>query len=499
MRQLLENKIAKVDKKEAFCAIMFIFSGVLCATLYCLANKRMITEIYLPSGSWNDEAFYYKQVEAMIKYGIPQGYFGYAEQGAKYLTLGAWSPAILVPYVILGKIFGWGLLSPIFCNLFLFSIALFLFYLWVRPCPKSMVCFILMLMSSPIIIRYIISGMTETFFFASAILMSGMYYKLKKSYNDSFLIFTYLLIGYFTLARPYVIIMLLLPLGFWKKHHPSITCIAILSTVLWGSTIMIIYVLVNKYLCAPFFTPIIDNNFINNFQQGIVYGIGSALSKYFMGWKDIIGYLVAAFSGSDVGEYYFYFLIVSLVIFILLITDRKNKILIYTVLCNFIIISAVIMLYSTKSGGRHLLMFYVWGLIIISMQEKAWGKWLFAVMSIAVLLFVPKNDYTYTIPYRENAVVNENIEIREELSCILKLEDEVGWNNTIAWIVDWEYGICYFLPVGFGININYDGIGYDEIKSQYILVKEEALTNELIREKAEKIWEHNNYILYRKQ
>ena len=79
------------SKREFLCTFLFISSGIICAALYCLVDGKMITDIYLPSGSWNDEVFYYKQIEAAINYGLPQGYFGYGETSAEYLTYGAWS------------------------------------------------------------------------------------------------------------------------------------------------------------------------------------------------------------------------------------------------------------------------------------------------------------------------------------------------------------------------------------------------------------------------
>lgn len=133
------------------------------------------------------------------------------------------------------------------------------------------------------------------------------------------------------------------------------------------------------------------------------------------------------------------------------------------------------------------------------MQKNIWGKSFFTAFLVLILLVVPKNSYTYTIPYGDQTTINENLKIKEELQAVLHLEQDVGWNNTIAWIVDGEYGINYFLPSGFGININYDGIGYEEIKSKYILVKEEKDTNSLVKEKTEKIWQYNDYILYKKR
>lgn len=39
-----------------------------------------------------------------------------------------------------------------------------------------------------------------------------------------------------------------------------------------------------------------------------VYGIVGLFAKYFLGWKETIGYCADAFTGADAGEYYLYFL-----------------------------------------------------------------------------------------------------------------------------------------------------------------------------------------------
>ena len=158
--------------------------------------------------------------------------------------------------------------------------------------------------------------------------------------------------------------------------------------------------------------------------------------------------------------------------------------------------SAVIMLYSTKAGARHLLMFYVWGIVIISMYSKIWEQLIFIILAMILLLFVPKNAFTYSVPYGEKEKVAENRQIEKELFQVLQLEEGIGWNNTVAWIVDSEYGICYFLPPGFGINISYDGMIYNQMKSQYVLVKKNTITNNSIQTNSSAIWEHGEYILY---
>lgn len=93
----------------------------------CICEGVRISQIYLPASQWNDEVVYYKWVEGVVEYGVPQGYFGYNENHANYLNFATWSPVLNIFWVIFGKVFGWSFISPIFCNILLISLAMFLF------------------------------------------------------------------------------------------------------------------------------------------------------------------------------------------------------------------------------------------------------------------------------------------------------------------------------------------------------------------------------------
>ena len=56
-------------------AVLLALLPVLCCLVYCAAQGRSLAEVYLPCSEWNDELFYYKQVEGIVNFGYPQGYF----------------------------------------------------------------------------------------------------------------------------------------------------------------------------------------------------------------------------------------------------------------------------------------------------------------------------------------------------------------------------------------------------------------------------------------
>ena len=78
-------------------AVLMALLPVVCCLVRTAAEGRSIGQVYLPSSEWNDELFYFKQVESIVKYGFPRGYFGFNESHALQLSFAAWSPVLVFP------------------------------------------------------------------------------------------------------------------------------------------------------------------------------------------------------------------------------------------------------------------------------------------------------------------------------------------------------------------------------------------------------------------
>ena len=68
-------------------AVLMALLPLLCCLVRTAAEGRSIGQVYLPSSEWNDELFYFKQVEGIVNYGFPRGYFGFNESHALQLSL----------------------------------------------------------------------------------------------------------------------------------------------------------------------------------------------------------------------------------------------------------------------------------------------------------------------------------------------------------------------------------------------------------------------------
>ncbi len=477
-------------------SIVFIFSFVLLAAVWCWGNDhKFIIDIYLPAGQWNDEVFYYKQISAMVKYGIPQGYFGYNEMTAAHLTFGAWSVILLLPYYLWGKMFGWNQLSPILANLSMITISLGLFYYWVRPKVRQMLLYFVLIASMPVITRYIISGTVETLFFMAAILFAGLQRKLEKDYKNSILILYYILIGLFSLGRPYIIGFLIIPFSFWYKKNKKAS---VALSVLFVGVVVISYFIINKNFCAPYIVSIINSDFMDVLHdQGFLSLIVFLFSKYGMGIKDIISYVISSIHTGGLGELYLVYLITFAVLLIENIYKKcRNKQMLMAIIVSFVILSAIILLSSVNTGGRHLLMVVIYGILILCLEADTKILFGLAIMLWVIEIIIPKEEYIYQIPYQDEGIVYQNEMIKEQLQKVMLLDKEIGWKNTVDWIVDNDYSICYFIPDGFGINICFNSIEIDKLKARYVLIGNESGLLEELDENMKEIWKGNGYVLY---
>lgn len=131
----------KQHKKLIIQVIGFGLFPLVCAEIYCLKDAHTISDICLLTSYWNDELVYYKQVEAVVHYNLPQGWFGYHEAHAAMYPFAVWNPVVLIPWIIWGKLFGWNILSPIYANIICSMIAMAMFAALVKPSARQSVFF----------------------------------------------------------------------------------------------------------------------------------------------------------------------------------------------------------------------------------------------------------------------------------------------------------------------------------------------------------------------
>lgn len=467
----------KQDKRYVTLAKAVLLGALplLCCLVYCAMQGKTIGQVYLPESEWNDELFYYKQVEGIVHFGYPLGYFGFNESHALKLSFAAWSPALVFPWIIWGLLFGWNLMSPVICNIFLMTLCCFLFVWLVRPTWKQLGILGLLFCFYTPFVRYMLSTMPEVICFSMLILFYGLamnYLKKEKTYK---LILLFVLAGVMTLMRPYLLLFLLLPVflrirkGGWSGALGS----AGVLTVVLGA-----YACIKHYLGAEYFAPLFFTDWVEAFfEQGLFGGIHYTLSKlYYMG-RDFMNHTVQGFrTGLASGAFFAGYLVMLAVLLWQSVADwRKlrrekarsaegtdggitaetskqrgrdnagrreiyNRLVIEAHLAfSFVgMLFALLLMYKLTEGSKHLLTFMAAGIFVIAMMETRFYKKavLIGVTFAYFYSYMAVDPYDYQAPFvreeRQTQIETWRDIFADTIS--LEKEDTPRFDNVVIWV-----------------------------------------------------------------
>lgn len=482
-----------------------------CCLVYCAGQGRGLTEVYLPVSEWNDELFYYKQVEGMVAYGYPQGYFGFNESHALKLSFAAWSPVLVFPWVLWGVLFGWNMMSPIFCNIVLMSLCCFLFVWLVRPGWKQLgILTVLFCLYTPFV-RYMLSVMPEVICFSMLILFYSMAINYLRRATGWKLALLFLLSGVMTLMRPYMLLFLLLPAWFWireSKWKGAAGSLAVVTAVLG------LYAYIKKNYGAEYFAPLFFTDWVTAFfEQGLFGGIRYTLGKlYYMG-RDFGRHTIQGIrTGLASGAFFGGFLACMAVLMIQslrdclalreqgkvsqepsqglreqkLMEDRKAFLVIEAHLAfSFVaMFFALLLMYKLTEGSKHLLTFMAAALFIISLMETKFFKKavLTGIVFAYFYSYMAVDAYDYQVPFvaeeRRECVEQWREALSEELT--VNRENAPSYENVVIWLlydtvegehVNTKWQLLYALPKGFGISCcmpEYVEEHFESLKGKYL-------------------------------
>lgn len=121
-----------INKKKIL-LILFILIPVLLLIINLLIfTKGVHIRQFIPSTD-NDEYGWWLQIQSLVKYNKPLGYFGYNEYHSPVGRMSSWPIFVHIPYVIIGKIIGWENYTMVWANVLLLTISLLIFVLLVKP------------------------------------------------------------------------------------------------------------------------------------------------------------------------------------------------------------------------------------------------------------------------------------------------------------------------------------------------------------------------------
>ncbi|MCI9132676.1 MAG: hypothetical protein HFI31_00600 [Lachnospiraceae bacterium] len=513
--------LGKIEKDKLWRWLIFLWLTLLpflCCAAYCLKTGNSIRDMYLPAGLWNDDIIYFKEVEGIVKYGMPQGYFGYSDAHALVGSLSVWSPVLLVPWCIWGFLFGWNYMSPIWCNIVMMMAAMGVFALLNKPTGKQTFWLSAFYITFIRLTRYALSVHVETTVYFMIILILALVFYLRKKESRTAMGFLLFLTVMLTWMRPYYVVLLAIPayaLGRKNKKY------------LWGMLAVFLaavggYFLISKYLCAPYLDGegLLDVSWLTTFfTDGFKAGVKNILHIFLYSVDEFMKYLGSAISnGSSMGENAgITFAMVFVCLVYKLVTavrsgDQELRLRYgYWVVYYVLMFLAITYIFSISSGQKHLLGFGVIGLFLLAMDGMSEGKMWLVTFVLSYLFLMRTLDATsWNIPYLD---VNVQGELQKG-EAVLDEEIQVttggpSYDNTVIWVFDdvvngeyvftnWQ--MLYALPEGMGINMClFDTLATDlsNVQSKYVFVAAGGRIDEHCqRIQAKKVVEYGNSIIY---
>lgn len=536
-------------------AVLMALLPLFCCLVRTAAEGRSIGQVYLPSSEWNDELFYFKQVEGIVNYGFPRGYFGFNESHALQLSFAAWSPVLVFPWILWGLLFGWNLLSPVICNIVLLTITMFVFVWLVKPTWKQLGILTVLFSLYSLFVRYMLSGMPEVICFSLLILFYGLAMSYLKKESRGKLIAMFVISVLLTLMRPYMLLFLALACYFWICRNKKAGWI---GSVLIVAATGITYALIKHYLGAEYFTPLFYTDWITTF---FTDGIGAGFRNFFgtLYWKGLEFYrhcIEGGRSGLASGAFFDGYLLVLLILLVqsfldirtlrrakrvdriamepedknvrealfgpyTLTEDRKRElhnqlvIEVHFALSLIAMLFAHLLMYKMVEGSKHFLTFIAAGIFIVSMLETRYYKK--AVLLGAAFLYLYSfkavEPYDYQIPYvteERQAQVEYWREIFSE-KLVMDTEQVPNYENVVIWTFGDEtpeghqnlkWQLLYSTPKGFGISCcerEYITEHLTELQSRYLATVSGGAIDEMCRTAGyEELGRDADMVLYRR-
>ena len=529
----------KQDKRSVtlWKAVLMALLPLVCCLVRTAAEGKSIGQVYLPSSEWNDELFYFKQVEGIVNYGFPQGYFGFNESHALELSFAAWSPVLVFPWILWGLIFGWNLMSPVICNIVLLMITMFVFVWLVKPSWKQTGILTVLFSLYTLFVRYMLSGMPEVICFSMLILFYGLAFSYLRKESRGKLIAMFVISVLLTLMRPYMLLFLALACFFWIRRNRKVGVIGSLTVV---AATGIAYALIKHYFGAEYFTPLFYTDWITTF---FTEGIGAGIQNFFgtLHWKGLEFYrhcVAGLRNGLASGAFFDGYLVVLLILLVqsfsdigklrrasaaaaTLTEDRRQEIQNQLIIEAHFALSLIAMLfahllmYKMVEGSKHFLTFIAAGIFIVSMLETRYYKKAVFLGAAFLYLYSYKavEPYDYQVPYvtqeRQQQVAYWQDVFEENL--VMDTGRIPGYENVVIWTFgddtaegnqNLKWQLLYGTPKGFGISCcerEYITEHLTELQSRYLATVSGGTIDELCRaQEYEELGRDADMVLYRR-
>ncbi|SHJ14022.1 hypothetical protein [Pseudobutyrivibrio xylanivorans] len=459
--------------------------------IYMMVWGVGFNEISVPCTDWNDEFYYYKMIQGMVDYGIPQGYFGYNESHAIIGNLGGWSVAMLLPYAFIGRIFGWNYMTPIIINIVLWMFGLGLFAIGLKPTVKQMLIVSAVWLSFAINIRYMLSATPEALVNVLFLIYAiGCISFIRNQNNKTWLILADFSLVWLTLIRGYYVIFAVILMAAIYKENKKID-VNFWSQLIVALVAAIGFVCIAHFMFAAYFTPDIAIDTLINpkalVKKNLICLIESL--KYI---KQCI--LMQSMKGS---WYLLYFLSIIYLIYRCVI---NKDIVNYSLLLAWLgLLFAMWTLYRPEEGCRH----FMAAILVLAMFLPLYeNKKIIIGICVVVFLYTTwlckEEFYMRLIPEDANQIAALE-DGQTKLDEVMKLGDN-EWDNTVIFTRITYFNDLYAIPSGFGINCCIDDYvreHFDELNSKYIAYRAGGDLDDFLAERCELVATYGTTNMYK--
>lgn len=452
-----------------------------------LSQNVWFGDLSISSSKWNDELFYYKQLEGILAYGHPIGYWGFNESHSLYGNFAAWNPSVFIFYVLFAKAFGLSYATPIIVNTIVLTIAFILFVMLCSPSKSQLLLVMAIFCSYSIGIRYIFSVTPETIILALLIIYCSLLYRIDKHHVGSLLVLSYIIFFLLVVMRGYYAAFSLIMLAILYKHRDiKGSVLQIIITGFSAATFMI----TNKFFTAEYFEPIVHFDWAGNI---------SLIPRYFInGLGTTIYFIGEALKFSSMrGSWYICYFLVG-VIFLIYALGKRDLVRYSIITVWFVILVAMWLVYKPDEGCRHIMDIELTALLFVPMLFDKKRVLFISLLTVVALTWCSKESFYTALPVKNDTLYSE-IESQQLDQVMLQSDDP--WDNTVGWLGSSDtHNELYALPDGFAVNCcleDYVVENITNLKMRYMAVEKNSnIDNLMQKEKYVKVAEYGRIKIY---
>lgn len=428
---------------------------IICTVVYLILKRVNIFDINILNSIWNDELFYYKQIEAIINYGHPLGNWGFNESSSIYGNFAAWNPTVLAPISLFGKLFGLNRWTPVIFNLFVWGIAFVDLSTLIKKEEKKLVWLGFLFVSYNVSIRYIFSSMSESMITAFVVMLLCSIIKAERIKKTKYRILCCTMIVILSAMRGYyaAFLIILLTLCIMQRKYAEAICYSFFI----GLSI-IGFLIINHYFTAEYITPIFD--------VSVLFNPSKLFTNLIIGANQTFILIKSAFLlESSKGLFYVGYVFLG-ILQLIRVFKKKNPQQIMIFITWLVLLLSMWSLYNAQEGSRHLMPIAMAGLLVEMLLLRSKYVRLLIIGVLFILSWFSRDKEFSVLP------LNNDYSNEVELSDVITTGAS-DWDNTIIWIYPDEFRGLYTLPCGFGVNCcteDWVKENIDSLHSKYILV-----------------------------